>query len=422
MLSKNKLGSGNKRLKGRHWIDYDVKSSKEMLRNFMYADTDEDLFLLPKEMCLDDGIGSPFFLINTEPPLTVVEATEQLVENNADSIGSPQQAVVDNVVNHIARKLLKAMKQIKGECEVLKEKEKSKDQECKELRIKCEATIIDFDKNQNVVALLEKIVNLQGEVKDYRVNFEKMLLEIQKWSGYQSDDMGKLITKLVNVSIFYGRCHAFKEVVKMKEPFDMKKVKGYMSSYKQEHTKAGNDLVTTTFPFLTDIVVDPYASVEVLLSKKPWILQRLSPTRTQMPTSSDPSQKATQLPAQMSPPPQCIRLFVLVSPDVLNRVVIESLHDFLHLLEIAKLLIPFLMLFVALPSMLQQCSTAMARYFMLSRAVGSGPKTLTPPMAEWPCAPLGYFPLSWSFLYRSPTINASAAISVGKISMNLFIF
>ncbi|GJS25799.1 hypothetical protein Tco_0486419 [Tanacetum coccineum] len=32
MLSKNKLGSGNKRLKGRDWIDYDVKSSKEMLK------------------------------------------------------------------------------------------------------------------------------------------------------------------------------------------------------------------------------------------------------------------------------------------------------------------------------------------------------------------------------------------------------
>ncbi|GJT95336.1 hypothetical protein Tco_1090854 [Tanacetum coccineum] len=32
MLSKNKLGSDNKRLKGRDWIDYDVKSSKEMLK------------------------------------------------------------------------------------------------------------------------------------------------------------------------------------------------------------------------------------------------------------------------------------------------------------------------------------------------------------------------------------------------------
>ncbi|GJW05046.1 hypothetical protein Tco_1563902 [Tanacetum coccineum] len=32
MLSKNKLGSGNKRLKGKDWTDYDVKSSKEMLK------------------------------------------------------------------------------------------------------------------------------------------------------------------------------------------------------------------------------------------------------------------------------------------------------------------------------------------------------------------------------------------------------
>ncbi|GKG07465.1 hypothetical protein Tco_0330434 [Tanacetum coccineum] len=32
MLSKNKLGSGNKRLKGRDWPEYNVKSSKEMLK------------------------------------------------------------------------------------------------------------------------------------------------------------------------------------------------------------------------------------------------------------------------------------------------------------------------------------------------------------------------------------------------------
>nr|GEW47164.1 retrovirus-related Pol polyprotein from transposon TNT 1-94 [Tanacetum cinerariifolium] len=32
MLTKNKLGSGNKRLKGRDWTDYDVKSLREMLK------------------------------------------------------------------------------------------------------------------------------------------------------------------------------------------------------------------------------------------------------------------------------------------------------------------------------------------------------------------------------------------------------
>nr|GEV70456.1 hypothetical protein [Tanacetum cinerariifolium] len=32
MLSKNKLGSDNKGLKGRDWTDYDVKSSRETLK------------------------------------------------------------------------------------------------------------------------------------------------------------------------------------------------------------------------------------------------------------------------------------------------------------------------------------------------------------------------------------------------------
>ncbi|GJW72087.1 hypothetical protein Tco_0129004 [Tanacetum coccineum] len=42
MLSKNKLASGNKRLKGRDWTDYDVKSSKEMLKKI-------DKLLRPRE-------------------------------------------------------------------------------------------------------------------------------------------------------------------------------------------------------------------------------------------------------------------------------------------------------------------------------------------------------------------------------------
>ncbi|GJV78424.1 hypothetical protein Tco_1510008 [Tanacetum coccineum] len=437
---------------GQQWPIIIVDGEEMSFRNFMYADIDEDQSFLPKEPCLDDGTGSPSVLINAEPPLTIVEATEQLMENTTDSGGSPQpkklvihtgcvagrinerkcktrggssrppikrklvqrnsclrssrvktshqidssfvvisdddeghpdifelqdatachlkisaitppawkghldnqldlelfdlydrcyarQAVVDNAVNFKARELLKVVEQIKGECKVLKEREKSIDQECEELRIKCKAAKTYFDKNTNVVALRKKIVNLQGEVKDYRDNLDKMLLEshglairlesaeaslhqelenakhdraevVSKVVPYvatklvQSEDMGNLVAKLVNASIFYGRCHAFEEVTKMNEPFDITKVKGYMSSYKQEHIKAGNDHATATFPFLIDVVANPYASVEVLLFKKPWILQRPAPTRTQIPTSSAPSQKATSSPALMSPPPQ----------------------------------------------------------------------------------------------------------------------
>ncbi|GKG54952.1 hypothetical protein Tco_0562939, partial [Tanacetum coccineum] len=92
--------------------------------------------------------------------------------------------------------------------------------------------------------------------------------------------------KLVSASILFGRCQAFEEVARMKEPFDITKVKGYRSSYKQEYTRARNELATATFPFLTDVVVDPYSSVESLLSKKPHVLQHPTPKRTHVPTSS----------------------------------------------------------------------------------------------------------------------------------------
>ncbi|GJT85282.1 hypothetical protein Tco_1066999 [Tanacetum coccineum] len=52
MLSKNKLGSGNERLKGRDWTDYDVKSSKEMLKKI-----DEILRHREQLRRLDEYIG-----------------------------------------------------------------------------------------------------------------------------------------------------------------------------------------------------------------------------------------------------------------------------------------------------------------------------------------------------------------------------
>nr|GEY74221.1 hypothetical protein [Tanacetum cinerariifolium] len=77
---------------------------------------------------------------------------------------------------------------------------------------------------------------------------------------------------------------ALKEVAGMKEPFDLAKVKGYNPSYKKEHTKAGNDIAIATFPFLSEVVADPSAPIEALLSKKPHSLQRPTPTRTHEPS------------------------------------------------------------------------------------------------------------------------------------------
>nr|GFB49745.1 hypothetical protein [Tanacetum cinerariifolium] len=59
MLSKNKLGSGNKRLMGRDWTDYNVKSSREMLKKI-----DEILRQREQLRRLEEYIGGRHKTIN----------------------------------------------------------------------------------------------------------------------------------------------------------------------------------------------------------------------------------------------------------------------------------------------------------------------------------------------------------------------
>nr|GEY16003.1 hypothetical protein [Tanacetum cinerariifolium] len=69
-----------------------------------------------------------------------------------------------------------------------------------------------------------------------------------------SDEFGRLVEKLVSLAITFGRCMAYEQVAKMKEPFNLSKVKGYRPLYEKEHTQASNDLTTTTFSWLNKYV------------------------------------------------------------------------------------------------------------------------------------------------------------------------
>ncbi|GJZ20709.1 hypothetical protein Tco_0557299 [Tanacetum coccineum] len=198
-----------------------------------------------------------------------------------------RQAVVDNAVNQRAQELLRVVEQMKRECEVLKEREKARDKECKDLKAKCEAAMEDFDKNPAMMVLCQKIMFLLDEVKENKESMERMLLENKKWAGYQEnlatleskvaalevekgkleaaeamlrqeveavkcdrsevvskvvpyvtmelvqgDEMAMLVVKLVSYVVFYGRCAAFEEVADMKEPFDLAKVKDSEADYR----------------------------------------------------------------------------------------------------------------------------------------------------------------------------------------------
>ncbi|GKF39055.1 hypothetical protein Tco_0119116, partial [Tanacetum coccineum] len=95
-----------------------------------------------------------------------------------------RQAVVDNAVNRRAREFLQVIKRMSGEADVIKARERSREEECEGLRVKCEATMAEFDQNRAVLALQEKISSLTADVKEHKGNLDRMILESQKWAGY----------------------------------------------------------------------------------------------------------------------------------------------------------------------------------------------------------------------------------------------
>ncbi|GKE97996.1 hypothetical protein Tco_0021347, partial [Tanacetum coccineum] len=73
-----------------------------------------------------------------------------------------RQAVVDNVVNQRARELLRMVDQMKGECRVLSERER---------------------------LWIRSARNSKLSVKEHKSSMNKMMLESQKWAGYQENLM-----------------------------------------------------------------------------------------------------------------------------------------------------------------------------------------------------------------------------------------
>ncbi|GKE07417.1 hypothetical protein Tco_1399435, partial [Tanacetum coccineum] len=113
------------------------------------------------------------------------------------------QAVMENAVNRRAQELLKA---------------------------KCEATLVDFDNNPAMKVLPEKIDALLIEVKEHKASLDRMLQESKKWASHQ-----------VSLLILESKVASLEA-----EKVDLTNVKGYRPSYKQKHTKAGNEFATAT--------------------------------------------------------------------------------------------------------------------------------------------------------------------------------
>ncbi|GJZ22458.1 hypothetical protein Tco_0559497 [Tanacetum coccineum] len=109
-----------------------------------------------------------------------------------------RQAVGNNAVNRRPCELLQVIVKLKGEFYVMKDRERAREEGCEELRAKCEAAMTEFEKNPNVVALREKISILSTEVKEHKLSLDRMMLESQKWSGYQ-DNLLTLESKVASL-------------------------------------------------------------------------------------------------------------------------------------------------------------------------------------------------------------------------------
>nr|GEW47852.1 hypothetical protein [Tanacetum cinerariifolium] len=214
-----------------------------------------------------------------------------------------RQAMVDNAVNKMARDFLQVIEKMKGEADVIKSRERSREEECKELRVECEVAIAEFDQNPVVgyqvtfstleskfdsleleKARLEAVeASLRREVEELKQDRRDVVSKVVPYAAIElvhSDELGRLIGTLVSSAITYGCCRAYEQVASMKEPFDLSKAKGYHSLYKKEHTQASNDFATATFPWLDEFVADAATLIKALLSKKPPTLQNPTPSKT----------------------------------------------------------------------------------------------------------------------------------------------
>nr|GEW12167.1 hypothetical protein [Tanacetum cinerariifolium] len=197
-------------------------------KNFMFAEDDEDLSFLPKNPSPGFGTSSPSVSINIELPFMEAESldeanTEHILKNVADSgsslvcqeklvihLGSVVVRIKDKKCMTrgsskppVKRRLVQGTSSSRdthqkttsskyeslflmgGECEVLKDRVKEREKECKDLKAKCKAAMADFDNNPAVNILYQKIKSFFDEVKEHKASLDRMLLESKKWVGYQ---------------------------------------------------------------------------------------------------------------------------------------------------------------------------------------------------------------------------------------------
>ncbi|GJX94382.1 hypothetical protein Tco_0348968 [Tanacetum coccineum] len=170
--------------------------------------------------------------------------------------------ILDSMLNNRTRKLISTLMKARASCDAIRKRESEKDKAYVELKRKCNDALHDLDKNPLMLDMRAEIKTLQGKVDGLHGEYSRLILEEKK-------RMGLLVAWLAKVALFYGKCVAFEEVAALKEPFELEKMYGYRHLSKKEFDQAGDNLATASYPFLAEVIADPYSPLEKLLSKRP---------------------------------------------------------------------------------------------------------------------------------------------------------
>nr|GEZ16533.1 hypothetical protein [Tanacetum cinerariifolium] len=138
-----------------------------------------------------------------------------------------RQAVVDNAVNRRAHEFLQVIEKMSGEAD---------NPAILALQEKISSLTADVTENKEAdKARLEAVeVSLHREVEELKQDRRDVVSKVIHYAAIElvhSDELGRLVGKLVSFAVTYRRCKAYEQVMDMKEPFELSKPVGYRSSY-----------------------------------------------------------------------------------------------------------------------------------------------------------------------------------------------
>ncbi|GKB98128.1 hypothetical protein Tco_0984265, partial [Tanacetum coccineum] len=133
------------------------------------------------------------------------------------------------------------IEKLRGEFDVMRSRERAREEECEGLRVKCEAVMTEMmlksqkwaGYQQSLSTLESKVtsleaekarleaveVSLRKEVEELKHDRREVVSKVVPYATMElvhSDDMGSLVGRLVSSAILYGRCRAYKQVADMK--------------------------------------------------------------------------------------------------------------------------------------------------------------------------------------------------------------